>query len=261
MRIGRRAVLGLGVAGLATPAFAQAPPAADAAAWSAYEVRLRARLEDAGGGVVDTAGSEAVLGLINRARTMAGAPPVVWHEELAATARAHAGDLVRRGYVEHISPEGFEPSHRLWLIGRTTIGSPAENIAYHRGTGAAATPAQLVQLWRNSTGHWRNALRPTHTHAAFALVRTPGKAWLVGLFARPLATLAEPLAFRAAGPQIARALRSLPGDLRASVSIPQGARLGDVKGPPPVLQITAVRPAGLGAFDVIGGPIFLATAT
>jgi hypothetical protein len=146
------------------------------------------------------------------------------------------------------------------LIGRTTIGSPSENIAYHRGSEGRATPQQLVQLWRDSPGHWRNVLRPFHTHAAFALVRAPGKAWLVGLFARPLATLPEPLAFRAVGPQISRALRSLSADLRASVSIPQGSRLGDVNGPPPVLQITAVRPAGLGAYDVIGGPIFLAAA-
>lgn len=261
----RRGLLALGVASVAGQAFAQRkavaavpPNAADPGAWSDYEARLRARLDDAGGGAFDLTAAQAVLDLTNRARAAAGAPPVEWQEELAATARAHAADLARRGYVEHVSPEGFEPSHRFWLIGRTTIGSPSENIAYHWGSDAPATPAQLMRLWRNSPGHWRNLLRPTHTHAAFGLVRRPDKAWLVGLYARPLATLPEPLALRAAGPQIGRALRSLAGDLRAGVSIPQGSRLGDVKGPPPVLQITAARPAGLGAFDVIGGPIFLA---
>ena len=93
---------------------------------------------------------------------------------------------------------------------------------------------------------------------AFAIVRRPEKAWLVGLFARPLATLTEPLALRATGPEISRALRGLATDLHASVSIPQGSRMGAVNGPPPVLQITATRAAGLGDFDVIGGPIFLA---
>jgi uncharacterized protein YkwD len=267
LSVERRTLLALGAGLAADRALAQpsarsvpAPPAADASAWTAYEARLRARLHDAGGGAFDGDGGRLTLDLVNRARAAAGASPVAWHEELDETARAHAGDLVRRGYVEHISPEGFEPSHRFWLIGRTTIGSPSENIAYHRGSEGRATPQQLVQLWRDSPGHWRNVLRPLHTHAAFALVRTPGKAWLVGLFARPLATLPEPLAFRAVGPEISRALRSLSADLRASVSIPQGSRLGDVNGPPPVLQITAVRPAGLGAYDVIGGPIFLAAA-
>lgn len=265
MSTSRRGVLALGAAAIGDRAFAQrgaavanAPTAADTSAWSGYEARLRARLKDAGGGAFDLAAAHRVLSLINQARAAAGATGLEWHEELADTASAHAGDLARRGYVEHLSPEGFEPSHRFWLIGRTTIGSPSENIAYHRGAGAPATPGDLVKLWRNSPGHWRNLLRPTHTHAAFAIVRRPEKAWLVGLFARPLATLVEPLALRATGLEISRALRSLPGELHASVSIPQGSRMGTVNGPPPVLQITATRPAGLGTFDVIGGPIFLA---
>ncbi len=261
----RRAVLALGAAAIADQAFAQrgaaaanTPTAADTSAWERYETRLRDRLKDAGGGTFDLSAARIVLNITNRARAVAEKPPVVWHEELADTARAHAGDLARRGYVEHVSPEGFEPSHRFWLISRTTIGSPSENIAYHRGSDAPATPADLVKLWRNSPGHWRNLLRPTHTHAAFAIVRRPEKAWLVGLFARPLATLTEPLALRATGPEISRALRGLATDLHASVSIPQGSRMGAVNGPPPVLQITATRTAGLGDFDVIGGPIFLA---
>lgn len=265
MSASRRGILTGGVAAIASPALAQraakaanTPAAADLLAWTTYEARLRARLNDAGGGVFDLIAARKVLSLINQARTAVGASGVEWHAELAETASAHAGDLARRGYVEHISPEGFEPSHRFWLLGRTTIGSPSENIAYHRGDGAPATPSDLVRLWRNSPGHWRNVLRPTHTHAAFAIVRRPDKAWLVGLFARPLATLTEPLALRATGPEISRALRSLASDLHAGVSIPQGSRMGEVKGQPPVLQITATRPAGPGAYDVIGGPIFLA---
>lgn len=256
----RRTVLAGGLALCALPARAAtaqdaAPPATDVEAWSAYEARLRARIADAGGGRADEAAGPALLALTNRFRAEAGSPPVVWHDELAAAARAHAGDLAQRGYVEHLSPEGFDPSHRFWLLGRSTIGSPSENIAYHRGT--ATTPGQMLQCLKGSAGHWRNLLRESHTHAAYAFVRRGDRSWLVGLYARPLATLAEPLPFRAEGLSVRRALTSLPVEHRPRLGIPQGSRMGKVEGAPPVMQITAVRPTGAGRFDVVGGPIFL----
>lgn len=260
----RRGVLALGLAGLAGPAPAiadeatdAAPEAADTEAWAAYEARLRARIDDAGGGRVDEAAARAVLALTNRARAQAGAPPLAWHDELASTARAHAGDLAQRDYVEHLSPEGFDPSHRFWLIGRTTIGSPSENIAYHRGPAAA--PPALFQRWRQSPGHWQNLLRPSHTHAAYAWVTRADRTWLVGLYAHPLASLSEPLPFRARGPEVRRALQALPAEHRPRLGVPQGSRLGKVAGRLPVMQITAVRTTDPGRYEVIGGPIFLAT--
>src|SRR5688572_21532215 len=109
----------MGLAAVAAPAAAEittdaAPPASDASAWSHYEARLRARLADAGGGHFDEAAGQAALEATNRARAAAGAPAVVWHDELAQAARAHAADLAQRAYVEHLSPEGFDPSHRFW---------------------------------------------------------------------------------------------------------------------------------------------------
>jgi len=261
----RRAVMGAGgLVLLATPAAAEvvatdaAPPASDAKAWSSYEARLRERMADGGGHRFDDASARAALTATNAARKSAGAGPVEWHDELAAAARAHAGDLAARGYVEHLSPEGFDPSHRFWLLGRTTIGSPSENIAYHRAPGPPASPGELLMRWRKSSGHWRNLLRATHTHAAYAVVRGRDRVWMVGLYARPLATLPEPLPFHARGPDIAKALRSVPSEHHPRLAVPQGSRLGKVEGAPPVMQITAVRRVDGGAFDVVGGPIFLA---
>lgn len=252
-----------GLSALAAPALAEplrdaAPPASDAAAWRDYEALLRARIEDAGGGRFDEAGARAALDATNAARAAAGAPTLDWHDELAAAARAHAGDLARRAYVEHLSPEGFDPSHRLWLLGRTTIGSPSENIAYHHGDGPPASAAHLIGRLQKSPGHWANLLRASHTHAAYALTRTHDRAWLVGLYARPVARLPEPLPFQAQGPEIARALRSLSSDLRLRLAVPQGSRPGTVDGAPPVMQLTALRRTDIGRFDIIGGPIFLA---
>lgn len=264
MSLTRRGVVGAGLALVAVRAAAQgardvAPPASDVETWSAYEARLRRRLADAGGGEFDAAGARALLVLTNAARERSGAARLTWHDELAQAAAAHAADLADRGYLEHVAPEGFDPSHRFWLTGRTTIGSPSENIAYHRGSGPPATPPHLFELWRHSAGHWRNLLRPGHSHAGYGLVRRADRAWLVGLYARPVAALTEPLPFRAHGPQIARALASLNGELRARISVPQGSRIGAVDGAPPVMQITALRPVETGRFDVIGGPIFLAS--
>jgi uncharacterized protein YkwD len=257
--------MGVGGLLLATPAVADdvttdaAPPASDAKAWSAYEARLRARLADAGGR--DDAAARAALAATNAARSAAGAGSLEWHEELAAAARAHAGDLAARGYFEHLSPEGFDPSHRFWLLGRTTIGSPSENIVYHRGAGPAASAGELLERLRKSPGHWRNLLRPSHSHAAYAVVRGDDRAWMVGLYARPVATLPEPLPFHAHGADIAKALRSVPSEHRPRLSVPQGSRLGTVEGTPPVMQITAIRREEGGAIDVVGGPIFLAADT
>ncbi|MEW5685951.1 MAG: CAP domain-containing protein [Pseudomonadota bacterium] len=264
MSFSRRAALAGGLSTLALPAMAEAlrdaaPTASDAAAWSAYEALLRARLADAGGGRFDEAGARQAFDLTNAARRAAGAAPVQWRPDLETAARAHAGDLARRGYVEHLTPEGFDPSHRFWLLSRTTIGSPSENISYHRGEGPPATPDHLIDRLRRSPGHWANLLRDTHTHAAYALVRGRTRAWLVGLYARPLATLPDPLPFQAQGPDVARALRSLPAELRLRLAVPQGSRQGKVEGAPPVMQLTAIRRSDPGRIEVVGGPIFLAT--
>lgn len=258
MRLTRRRVVGGGALLIAGPAYGQtvvdaAPAATDVAAWTAYEARLRARLAD---GRFDAQGADAALATTNSLRLAAGAPPLTWHAELAETARAHAADLAARRYVEHLSPEGFDPSHRFWLLARTTIGSPSENIAYHRGEGPPAPAGRMVERWRQSPGHWQNVLRASHTHAGYGVVRGPDRVWVVGLFAQPLATLPEPLPFRAREPEIARAIRATPSALSPRLTVPQGSRPARLAGATPVMQLTAVRRIG-GVADIIGGPIFI----
>ena len=146
------------------------------------------------------------------------APPLTWHAELAETARAHAADLAARRYVEHLSPEGFDPSHRFWLLARTTIGSPSENIAYHRGEGPpapAGTDGRALAPKPRPLA--KPAARQPQPTRAMALVRGPDRVWVVGLFARPLATLPEPLPFRAQEPEIERAIRATAQRAKPSV--------------------------------------------
>ncbi len=254
----RRLVIAAGAAFAAAPARAT-PAAADVDAWIAYEARLRARLRDAAGGRFDDEAARVTLALTNAAREGAGAGPLVWHPALAEAARAAAADLASRDYFDHVSPEGFDPSHRFWLLARQTIGSPSENLAYHRGA-THETARGFMNDWRKSRPHWTNLLRASHTHAGFGIVRRGDRDWICGLYARPLAEMAEPLPFRPERMQLARAFRSFPPELKVTVESPQGSPLRRGEGPPPVMQLAGQRPLDGGRYEVIGGPIFVMPA-
>jgi uncharacterized protein YkwD len=235
-----------------------APPATDAAPWIAYERRLRARLADAAGGRFDAETERAVLAATNNARASTGAAPLAWHEELALAARAHAADLASRGVVAHVDEQGFDPSHRFWLLARRTVGSPSENIAYHRGPDPASA-GHLMETWRKSPQHWKNLLRPSHTHAAFGLVRLKDRSYLVGLYQAPVTQFAHALPFRpAAEAEVRRRLEALPGGLSARIEPPEGAR--SAFGEAQVVQAMVRQDVGQGRYRLIGGPIFLAPA-
>lgn len=254
----RRAALAYGLAASALPARAAetrdaAPSASDPAPWIAYEQRLRARLADAGGGRFDEAAASDVLYATNAVRRAAGAGVLAWRDDLAQAARAHAADLAQRDYVEHLSPEGFDPSHRCWLLARRLIGSPAENIAYRRAS-TPPTPADVMRGWRGSPPHWRNLLDPRHTHAGFGFVRYRESAWAVGLYTHPRAELARPLPFRPATfADVEAVLSGLPAGARVIFDRPQGAT-----GAPRVMQLSMSRMVGPGRVELIGGPIFVA---
>jgi len=54
-----------------------------------------------------------MFGLLNSARQAhlpkwLGSPNLRWHEGLASVARGHSLDMLRRGYVDHTSPEGVK---------------------------------------------------------------------------------------------------------------------------------------------------------
>lgn len=255
----RRAALAGALAAMTLPARAAetqdaAPSASDPAPWISYEERLRARLADAGGGRFDDAGARDVLHATNAVRRGAGAGVLSWRDDLAMAARAHAADLAQRDYVEHLSPEGFDPSHRCWLLARRLIGSPAENIAYRRAA-TPPTPADVMRGWRGSPPHWGNLLNPKHTHAGFGFVRYRESVWAVGLYAHVTGELGRDLPFRPPTfGDLETALNgSLPAGARVAFGRPQGSR-----GAPRVMQISMQHPVAGGQVELIGGPIFVA---
>jgi uncharacterized protein YkwD len=258
--VNRRAWLaGAFAAGLAPAGAARAAGPPSAETWTAYEARLRARLTDAGGGRFDAAAERALHRLTNGARATAGAGALAWDNELAATARAHAGDLAARRYVEHLSPEGFDPTDRLGLVARRTIGSASENITWHRGSKVDQA-ADLMRNWRASPPHWSNLLTPRYSHTGFGVVRAGDQVWAVGLYAKLNGVLSADLPFHLADvTALLSNLKGMPAGVASFWLEDQVRKTGrrGMKAPPGVYRLRIDLPLDRFTYDELYGPIFV----
>ena len=106
----------------------------------------------------------SLLCLANVHRLRNGLDPLRRDTRLARAARAHSADMVARGYFDHTTPEGRDPSDRARAAGYP--GGVAENLAAN-STGSAFS---LFEGWRNSSGHNANMLGP-HRTAGFGIAR------------------------------------------------------------------------------------------
>jgi hypothetical protein len=178
---------------------------------------------------------------------------------LAATARAHAGDLAGRRYVEHLSPEGFDPTDRLGLVARRTLGSASENITFHRG-GKVDGAADLMRNWRSSPPHWSNLLNPRYSHAGFGVVRRADQVWAVGLYAKLNGALGADLPFHLADTSALLAnLRGMPAGVASFWLEDQVRRSGrrGMRAPPGVYRLRIDLPLDRFTYDELYGPIFV----
>ncbi|WP_435601654.1 sigma-70 family RNA polymerase sigma factor [Streptomyces sp. C10-9-1] len=114
-----------------------------------------------------------VAELVNAHRAAAGCAPVRLDERLTAAARAHARDMVDRGYFEHESPEGGHADTRIAKAGYD-VGPWAENL--HRGPRDAAT---VVEDWMDGSIHEENMLGCRYRDMGVAAVPGPqGLVWV-----------------------------------------------------------------------------------
>jgi len=87
-------------------------------------------------------------------------PQLRWDEDLASVARAHSEDMARRGYFDHDTPEGLDPTDRLHRAG-FSCRKPgrygiAENIAIESSLDSVGEAAEeAVVGWVGSPGHRR----------------------------------------------------------------------------------------------------------
>jgi uncharacterized protein YkwD len=144
--------------------------------------------------------AQRLVELTGERRREAGLGTLAADPELLPAARAHALDVLERGYAGHVTPGGLDPGDRVALLHRRLVGSVGENLAELTGLGAEQREGQTGPLaarimagWMESPGHRDNILGRDHTHLAIAALAQGEKVVVVQLFAARRALLAEPL--------------------------------------------------------------------
>lgn len=113
---------------------------------------------------------------INALRLSNGQGKIRYSKKLEKTAQAHSADMARNSFFSHKGSDGSGVGDRLHRDGYRWCRA-AENIASGQNT-----LSQAMYAWTKSPGHLKNMLHRDITE--FALVRTPGKLWVMVL-ARP----------------------------------------------------------------------------
>jgi len=106
---------------------------------------------------------DAMLAIVNAARTVEGRPPLVLDPRLNAAAQAHAEDMLRRTFYAHESPEGLLPRRRV-----EAAGVSADVIGENLAAGQTSVE-NVMEAWMHSSDHRRNILEPRYTHLGVGL--------------------------------------------------------------------------------------------
>lgn len=86
--------------------------------------------------------------LVNEHRASLGCARLALHKGVASVAQAHSQDMARRGFFDHVNPDGESPFDRLRAAGISWNGGAAENIALAR-----SSPDEVFRAWLGSHGH------------------------------------------------------------------------------------------------------------
>jgi uncharacterized protein YkwD/uncharacterized membrane protein required for colicin V production len=114
----------------------------------------------------DPEAEAAMLEVLNRERARRGLRPLRADERLRTSARAHARDMLRRGYFAHATPEGATPFDRMTAVG-ARYGTAGENLALAPTVEIAHTGLM------KSPGHRENILRPEFGRVGIGALRAP----------------------------------------------------------------------------------------
>lgn len=158
------------------------------------------------------------LELVNQSRAGQGLPALVLEGELNEAAKAHAEDMLRRGYFAHASPEGGTVMDRYRAAGGPAERLVAENIAQcARCAPEREVIARLHRGWMESPGHRANILASGLASFGFAVAAKGDRMTAVQTFAGP----GEPM-----GVSSGAESRSLdgPGQLSALLEFVNAAR-------------------------------------
>lgn len=129
------------------------------------------------------------LQLVNQSRSEHNLPPLTLETKLTKAAQFHAGDMLKRNYYDHASPEGQTVSGRFQAAGGNRWLLTAENIAKCDGCKPPLTKDYVRQMhkgWMNSPGHRANILhKGLETFGYGITVSKDGRLYAVQTFAGP----------------------------------------------------------------------------
>lgn len=94
--------------------------------------------------------------------------PLRWNAKLAEIARQHSEDMIRRGYFDHVDPDGRSAGDRLRAAG-ITWQSVGENIAMH--TSVVGAESAFMREPRFQHNHRWNILNSKYTDVGVGIVR------------------------------------------------------------------------------------------
>ncbi len=121
--------------------------------------------------------------LLNQARSqhlplLLGSRGLKWHPGLAAVARGHSNDMLKRHYVNHVSPEGITAAQRITAYSISYVAC-GENIGIvygetsHTDQAAYDIHNAFMNQPRSLTNHRGNLLNPIWTHVGIGIAYNP----------------------------------------------------------------------------------------
>jgi uncharacterized protein YkwD len=124
-----------------------------------------------------------MLELVNAAREehlpgWLGTAALKKNDRLAAIARGHSHDMLKRHYVAHVTPEGLTAARRIGLHGISYVAC-GENIGIFYGEAAHTRLAvedihnAFMNQPRSLTNHRGNLLNPIWTHVGIGIAHNP----------------------------------------------------------------------------------------
>lgn len=114
-------------------------------------------------GEIDTGAEEQMLTMVNNERTSRGLSALSMDKGLQNVARAHAQDMLERGYFSHYTPEGFSPFDRMDKAG-ISYTAAGENLAFSPNVTLA------MQGLMQSPGHKANILSKDFGKAGIGVI-------------------------------------------------------------------------------------------
>ena len=141
---------------------------------------------------------QRINGLVNSQRQGRDLMPLVFDERLSKIARAHSQDMIKRGFFDHVNPDGRAPRDRLRLAGYNCPKTAGENIfqnnLYSRVTitgnrksydwnSLDQIAGSTVNGWMHSTGHRQNILQRNYVRTGVGVaIAADGQVYITQLF-------------------------------------------------------------------------------